>query len=77
MIISVVRVEYIGDYCLRLDFDDGVTKKVDLWPHLKDRGGVFTALKDKSFFAKVSVDSEAGTITWPNEVDWAPDVLYQ
>jgi hypothetical protein len=39
-------------------------------------GGVFAPLLDETFFAKVRVDSELGTIVWPNGVDVCPDVLY-
>ena len=77
MIIHVTDVKYLGDYRLHLTFDDGVSRVVDLWPRLKNRKGVFEPLKDKAFFAKVTVDPEVGTIAWPNDVDWAPDVLYQ
>ena len=40
------------------------------------RGGVFTPLEDVDFFRRVQVDPEAGTLIWPNEVDFCPDVLY-
>ena len=38
--------------------------------------GVFAPLADPSYFAKVFVDPVAGTITWPNGADMAPEVLY-
>ncbi|MFZ1044014.1 MAG: hypothetical protein WCA79_01895 [Anaerolineales bacterium] len=31
--------------------------------------GVFVALKDETFFAKVDVNPEWGTIFWPNGAD--------
>ena len=40
------------------------------------RGGVFAPLESVDFFAKVTVDQEAGTLVWPNGVDFCPDVLY-
>ena len=40
------------------------------------RGGVFRPLEDPAFFKQVQVDPEAGTIVWPNGVDFCPDVLY-
>jgi hypothetical protein len=33
-------------------------------------------LEDKKFFAQVSVNPEIGTIVWPNDVDFDPEVLY-
>jgi hypothetical protein len=39
-------------------------------------GGVFSQLEDVGFFSQVQVDPEAGTIVWPNGVDFCPDVLY-
>jgi hypothetical protein len=33
-------------------------------------------LKDPRYFARVEVDPEAGTITWPGGLDMAPEPLY-
>jgi hypothetical protein len=37
---------------------------------------VFEPLNDPAFFARVGVDAEAGTITWPGGLDMAPEPLY-
>jgi hypothetical protein len=34
-------------------------------------------LNDPAFFAQVTVDPEAGTVTWPGGVDLAPEPLYE
>lgn len=48
---------------------------IDLDPYLD--GPAFAAIRqDPAVFAAVTVDSDAGTITWPNGADLAPDVLY-
>ena len=77
LIVHVTSVKHLGDYRLRLTFDDGVSKELDLWPYLENKGGVFKKVKNKEFFSQVRIDPEAGTIVWPNGADWAPDVLYQ
>ena len=33
-------------------------------------------MEDVELFKQVQVDPEAGTIVWPNRVDFCPDVLY-
>jgi Protein of unknown function (DUF2442) len=38
--------------------------------------GVFAPLADPAEFARVAVDSELGTVVWPNGADLDPDVLY-
>jgi len=38
---------------------------------------VFEPLQDVDYFAKVSVDSEPGTVVWPNGADLAPEVLHE
>ncbi len=38
--------------------------------------GVFAPLGDPAYFARVRVNPELGTITWPNGADWDPLVLY-
>lgn len=38
---------------------------------------VLEPLNDPAYFAKVTVDPEAGTIVWPNGLDLAPEPLYE
>ena len=64
-----------GTYSLRLEFDDGVVKQVNLRRFLW--GEVFEPLFDPAYFARVTVDHELGTIVWPNEADFAPETLYE
>jgi hypothetical protein len=72
---AVTKVEVLGGYRLRLCFDDGVAAQVDLESRIVGRGGVFEALEDLAFFRRVAVHPELGTIFWPNDVDFCPDVL--
>jgi hypothetical protein len=72
----VTNVRHTQGHRLELTFADGTTKEVDFKKQIIGRGGVFTPLEDLEFFRQVSVDREAGTIVWPNGVDFCPDVLY-
>lgn len=76
MFPRVKQVHHLGEYCLELSFTDGTKGELDLKERVVGRGGVFTPLEDIGFFKQVKVDPEAGTIVWPNEVDFCPDVLY-
>ena len=71
----VVTAEVCGTYSVRLEFDDGIVKQVNLRRFLW--GEVFEPLLDPTYFARVAVDSELGTIVWPNEADFAPETLYE
>jgi hypothetical protein len=48
---------------------------VDL-TYLRDRGPIFAALEDPTFFAQVAVDAEAHAVVWPNGADLDPLVLH-
>jgi hypothetical protein len=72
----ITHVRYIQDYWLELTFADGKQARLDFKDRVVDRGGVFAALEDQDFFQRVRVDPEVGTLVWPNEVDFCPDVLY-
>jgi hypothetical protein len=61
-------------YVLRLTFSDGTRRDVDLEPDLW--GPVFEPLRDHEVFRQVAVDSELGTIVWPNGADMDPDGLH-
>ena len=75
MLKDIVKVKPLKDFCLHLEFEDGAKGEVDIRKLIKFRG-VFKLLKDESFFAKVDVNPEWGTIFWPNGADLDPDVLY-
>lgn len=70
-------VDVVRSYVLTLTFTDGSDGTVDLARWIEGSTGVFSALQDPAFFARVSVDREAGTIVWPNGADLDPDVLYE
>ena len=72
----VNSVQHLGVYRLELGFTDGLRKVVDFRNRIVGRGGVFRPLADVEFFKQVQVDHDAGTIIWPNGVDFCPDVLY-
>lgn len=73
-LVDVTSVEVIGDYVLRLTFQDGTVGDVDF--SRRDSRGVFEPLRDPSYFARVDVDTDAGTIAWPDGLDMAPEPLY-
>jgi len=73
---DVELVRYVRDYQVQVKFDDGVEGVVDLSGWIVGKGGVFAPLEDQAYFAKVAVNAEIGTIVWPNDVDFDPEVLY-
>lgn len=75
MLKDIIRVKPLKDFHLHLEFEDGAKGEVDMRKLVNFRG-VFEALKDETFFAKVDVNHEWGTIFWPNGPDLDPDVLY-
>lgn len=68
----VVEVVTGGELTLLVQFADGIRGSVKFLPsHLT---GVFEPLKNPAFFAQVYV--EHGAVTWPGELDLAPDAMY-
>ena len=76
MFPRITQVRHLKDYELEISFSDGTVANLDLRGRITKRGGVFEQLHNVEFFARVSVDREAGTLVWPNGVDLCPDVLY-
>jgi hypothetical protein len=75
-LIRVQNVEYIDGYKLRVAFTNGKIKVVDLAYIFKGNAGhYFEPLRDLERFKKVYCDY--GTICWPNEADFCPDLLYK
>lgn len=76
MFPRVTGVRHVKDYRLEVRFSDGTIAEIDFRERIVGRGGVFEPLQQVEFFAQVAVDPEAGTLVWPNGVDFCPDVLY-
>jgi Protein of unknown function (DUF2442)/Domain of unknown function (DUF4160) len=74
-LLDVTAVEVVGDFRLRLTFEDGTVGDVDF--SAREWRGVLEPLSDPTYFARVHLDPEAGTIAWPNGVDLAPEPLYE
>ncbi|MEW6381697.1 MAG: DUF2442 domain-containing protein [bacterium] len=75
MFLHVIEATYLEDYRLRLKFNDGKVKDVDLKDELY--GEVFEPLRDIEVFKKVRVNKETNTIEWENGADFAPEFLYE
>ena len=71
---DVVGVEVSGEHRLRLTFDDGTVGEIDFAG--REWRGIFEPLRDPEYFARVTVDADVGTVTWPNGADMAPEPLY-
>ena len=71
----VVAVAVRAGYRVHVAFDDGVAGEIDLSDLVGK--GVFAAWSDPVEFARVTVDRETRTLTWPNGIDLCPDTLYR
>jgi hypothetical protein len=74
-IVHVTNAEPLGEHRLFLRFEDGTEGELDF--STESWHGVFGPLADPTYFARVQVDEELGTIVWPNGADVAPESLYR
>ena len=69
-------VEALAEYRLRVRFVDGTEGIVAMQDFLhSDAAGVFAALRDEALFRKAEI--VLGAVTWPGELDLAPDAMYR
>jgi len=73
-IYRITSVETSPPYSLRLRFNDGLTRVVNLEPMLE--GELFGPLRDPALFAQVKLDSEVHTVVWPTGADFDPATLH-
>lgn len=71
--LKVVDVDFVKDYTLRVAFNNGEIKNVNLQDYLT--GEVFGELLDHSKFIQYALTRV--TIEWANGADLAPEFLYQ
>lgn len=73
--ISVVKAEYLSEYKIHLEFNNGKKGEVDFEEIIKcDQRPIFKQLEDISTFKDFRIDFD--TLIWPNELDLAPEFLY-
>ena len=63
-IVRVCGFQIVGDYVLRVTFDDGTEQVIDFQPVLAGR--LFGPLRDLAIFNQVRIDNEVQTLVWPN-----------
>ena len=71
----VRTVAALPEYRLSVEFMDGLTGIVDLRDLVTSpQAGVFVSLRDRVLFDQVRL--EYGAVTWPGEIDLAPDAMH-
>lgn len=72
-LVRVRAAEPLEGFKVRVEFEDGTRKQIDLEPYL--HGPIFEPIrKDPTKFRSLKV--EDGAITWDGGADIDPDVLY-
>ena len=72
MALEIVKAKYVGDYNIKLWFNNRETKVVDFWGTLDDEK--FQPLQDEEYFKLFTI--KPNMIEWPNGVYFAPEYLY-
>ena len=71
--IEVTAVQISPDFTLQLQFSTGERRSFDMAPYL--HLPVYRRLDNPGFFALARI--EYGTVVWPDEIDIAPETLYE
>jgi hypothetical protein len=73
MYYDVIEARVIGELVFEVRFSDGLSGKVRFLPSYLY--GVFEKLKNPDFFNQLKVTD--GFVSWSDEIDLAPDSMYQ
>ena len=65
----------VGPYTLTVAFADGTEQRIDFRPLL--HGPLFGPLQEPANFNTVMLDTEVGTLVWPNDADFDPATLHE
>lgn len=72
---DVIKAEYLGEYKIKVFFEDGKSGVVDFLPFTHN-GGKLAELSNMDLFQNFKIDEELGVIVWANSIDIAPEVIY-
>jgi hypothetical protein len=73
MLIDIVSVSALPDFVLDLHYENGERRRFDFKPLMAMKP--WNRVATESMFSRVK--TAHGTITWPGEIDIAPETLYQ
>jgi hypothetical protein len=73
MFLEVSQAEYLDNYRIKLTFNNGEIKTVDLQNELT--GTVYKPLQEYNYFKDFKL--KYNTIEWDNGADYAPEYLYE
>jgi hypothetical protein len=73
-IYRIMDFEIVGEYTLRIEFDDATEQVIDFQPILE--GALYGPLQDLVLFNQVEIDPEVHTLVWPNGADFDPATLH-
>jgi len=72
---DIAEVTALEEFRLHVRFNDGTEGHVDMSALIHSpQAGVFAQLADPGLFSEAFV--ECGAVTWPGELDLAPDAMY-
>ena len=73
---DIKSAEIVGRWTIHVTFNDGTQGIVDMEALVNSEdAGVFAALRDPAAFAQAYL--QWGVLTWPGELDLAPDVMHE
>jgi hypothetical protein len=72
---DVVEAKPLGGHRLAVTFDDGVRGEIDV-AAIVPFEGIFAPLRSETEFARVFVNRELGSISWPCGADLDTQFLY-
>jgi len=74
MILNITKADYINDFKIKLSFNDGLEKVVDLENYIQSKKHpFFQSLKEVDEFKKFRVHK---TLIWESGADIAPEYLH-
>lgn len=73
-IYRVMGFEIVGQYTLRVEFDDATEQVIDFRAVLE--GTLYGPLQEEGLFNQVEIDPEVHTLVWPNGADFDPETLH-
>jgi Protein of unknown function (DUF2442) len=74
---DIITAHPSGQRALSIKFDNGYQGLLRLDDYVDSYTGVFKPLLDPEYFDCVSINTDLGTVCWPNGADLCPDSVYK